>query len=149
MSVDLEIRSPQSDSEWEAYYFLRWSILRQPWGQPRGSERDDDEDSAVHRCALVNGTIVGVGRLHFLSRSQGQIRYMATQPNNRNRGVGRAILSDLEQVAVDAGASEIVLNARESYLDFYMNMGYTAVGIGPTLYNVVKHRRMLKSLEQR
>ncbi len=44
----LILQSPRSPSEWDAYFDLRWRILRQPWGQPRGSERDSEDDSAFH-----------------------------------------------------------------------------------------------------
>jgi ABC-type Fe2+-enterobactin transport system substrate-binding protein len=55
----LMLRSPISPSEWDAYFDLRWQILRQPWGQPRGSERDSEDviDAA--------GKSLACGRLHL------------------------------------------------------------------------------------
>ncbi|MEJ2362384.1 MAG: thioesterase, partial [Gammaproteobacteria bacterium] len=38
-------KSPQTKQEWQAYFDLRWRILRAPWQQARGSERDDLEAS--------------------------------------------------------------------------------------------------------
>jgi len=31
----LILRRPTSPDEWDAYFDLRWRILRQPWRQPR------------------------------------------------------------------------------------------------------------------
>jgi len=49
----LILQSPRSPSEWDTYFDLRWRILRQPWGQPRGSERDSEDDSAFHLLLLT------------------------------------------------------------------------------------------------
>ena len=34
-SSRVEIRAPQTDAEFEAYFELRWRILRKPWGEAR------------------------------------------------------------------------------------------------------------------
>jgi len=141
-----EIRSPLTESEWEAYFQLRWQILRQPWEQPPGSEKDDLEESAIHRCAIAGNKLIGVGRLHTLNERQAQIRYMATAPDFRKQGVATAILRCLEQEAQRAGVVEIILNAREQYLDFYLGLGYTIVGDAPTLYSTIKHKRLKKAV---
>lgn len=38
-----QVSTPQSSEDWQAYYQLRWQVLRAPWGEPRGSEQDDLE----------------------------------------------------------------------------------------------------------
>ena len=40
------IRAQSSQDEWDAYFRLRWECLREPWGQPLGSERDELEEQA-------------------------------------------------------------------------------------------------------
>ena len=35
------IRSPSQTSEYNAYYSLRWQVLRAPWKQAKGSEKDE------------------------------------------------------------------------------------------------------------
>jgi len=34
---------PETAVDRERYFDLRWRVLREPWQQPRGSERDDRE----------------------------------------------------------------------------------------------------------
>ncbi|MBE9568723.1 MAG: hypothetical protein IMF14_08505, partial [Proteobacteria bacterium] len=46
------IRQPETADEFEQYYFLRWQVLRKPWAQPQGLEKDDIEDSCFHLIAL-------------------------------------------------------------------------------------------------
>lgn len=144
MAYQIEIRSPTTPVEWDAYFDLRWRILRQPWGQPRGSEKDDLEHVAIHRAAIIDNAIVSVGRIHNRTPKQAQIRYMATEAAYRKKGIATRLLKDLENEAVRMGVEEIVLNAREQYLDFYLGLGYTIQGEGETLYNTIKHKRLSK-----
>ena len=142
-----EITSPSFSEEFEAYYDLRWRILRRPWKKPRGSEKDDHEDRAIHVTALdQEGRLIGVGRLHRNCATEYQIRYMAIEPDWRGRGVGRAILGRLEALARKEGARSMVLNAREGATKFYERMGYKIRGEGPMLFGEIKHFRMQRSL---
>jgi N-acetylglutamate synthase-like GNAT family acetyltransferase len=134
MDSNATIRSPQNVAEWNAYYTLRWKLLRQPWGQAQGSEKDGEEAHAVHLIALVNDTIVACGRLHALEERHAQIRYMAVRHDYQKKGIGRAILSALEHEARKMGIIEINLNARNSCVGFYSKAGYHSVGPGPTLF---------------
>ena len=43
---------PQTDAEFEAYFELRWRILRKPWGEARGTEVDELEDTTTHVAAF-------------------------------------------------------------------------------------------------
>ena len=44
----MKIIEPTTPEQYEQYYRLRYQTLRQPWGQPKGSERADDDASAIH-----------------------------------------------------------------------------------------------------
>jgi len=140
-------QSPKSDQEWHDYYSLRWKMLRQPWQQPRGSEQDELEADAFHLMAQdVSGHIVGVGRLHRNSVSQAQVRYMAVLPEYQGKGIGRQLLMHLEQQARNWGSLEIILNARTTYLTFYLKQGYSVVGDADALFGSIAHKRMRKLL---
>jgi GNAT superfamily N-acetyltransferase len=141
------IRSPANDSEFEAYYALRWSVLRAPWNQPPGSEKDEFEGDAIHLGAWnESGKIVGVGRLHRMAGRQGQIRYMAVEPRVQGRGIGKALLQELELRAAQDGMIEIYLNAREEALQFYTDSGYELLGPAHLLFGAIPHYRMRKRL---
>jgi ribosomal protein S18 acetylase RimI-like enzyme len=143
----MEVRRPESEQEWAAYFDLRWQVLRAPWNQPRGAERDPIEDTSEH--ALIcdeEGRALAVGRLHFNAPEEGQIRSMATAPHARGQGLGRRIIEHLEAIARAKGAETIVLNARDSAVGFYAKLGYEIVGPGPTLFDVIPHVKMCKRL---
>jgi N-acetylglutamate synthase-like GNAT family acetyltransferase len=141
------IRPPATDPEFEAYYTFRWKILREPWNQPLGSERDDFEGEAVHLAAWDDaGQLVGIGRLHRLAENLGQVRYMAVDPTQRSHGVGKAILQELEARAIALGIEEITLNSRQDAVPFYQKNGYQILKPAPTLFGKIPHFEMWKRL---
>jgi GNAT superfamily N-acetyltransferase len=142
------VRSPVERVEWERAYLLRWRVLRKPWGQPRDSERDPLDTIAVHRAAFAdNGEVVGVGRLHLNSPTEGQIRYMAVDEQWQGQGIGTAILCALEAEAVRLGVRRVVLDARSGAIPFYLRHGYRVVAPGKRLFGSIAHSVMVKDFE--
>lgn len=144
--MDLVLREPRSEEDFKLYYDLRWRILREPWTQARESGRDEHEENAIHVMACDGDTLVGVGRLHFNSPGEAQIRYMAVEPQHWNQGIGGRILMELEERARLAGAERIVLNAREAAIPFYRKHGYAPADQSGTLFNSIIHWSMSKHL---
>ncbi len=144
----ITVNEPAGPDELEQYYHLRWKLLRAPWNQPRGSERDPLDERSTHIMAIDRDrAILGVGRLHFNTISEGQIRYMAVATNHQRRGIGTRILKTLEERARLLGATTIVLAARETAIGFYRKRGYRVTGPGPVLFRQVAHVHMRKSLD--
>ena len=139
------IRTPETESEREAYYAFRWKILREPWNQPPSSEKDELEGEAFHLAAWDDdGRIMGVGRLHRVAGNRGQVRYMAVDRTHRGHGIGKAILQQLEARAIESGVLEMTLNAREDAVQFYRNNGYQVLRPSHTLFGVIPHFEMQK-----
>ena len=129
------------------YFDLRWRVLREPWNQPRGSERDNLDATAFHLVIRTpEGKPVAIGRLHVNSPAEAQVRFMAVDPVWQNRGLGARILRGLEDEARACRVECIVLNAREDASEFYLAHGYQVEGPGETLFGKVRHVRMLKNL---
>ncbi len=89
---------------------------------------------------------IAVGRLHFNTPLEAQVRFMAVDPQAQGRGLGSAILQECERRARAAGATSIVLNAREDAQRFYHKHGFAVVGPAPTIFDAVQHVRMRKEL---
>ena len=141
------LRSPCSSADWETYFDLRWRVLRHPWGQPRGSERDPEDKSAFHLLLSdPSGKALACGRLHRTAPGEAQVRYMAVVENARGCGYGSRILNALETKARRHGARKIVLNARDNAVEFYRKRGYDIIGDAETLFGVIRHVRMAKLL---
>ena len=146
VEASVMVREPSGASEIDRYYDLRWRVLREPWSQERGQERDEHEREAIHLGAWIGERLVGVGRLHFISPETAQIRYMAVEPEMQGRRIGGRILQELELRAVQRGAKRIVLNARDRAVRFYGRHGYSVTHSSETLFNAIPHWEMLKNL---
>ena len=145
--MSYSITSPVSDQEWQNYFQLRWEVLRAPWQQPPGSERDELEAEAFHLMAIDGDQYtVGVARIHRLTEDSSQIRYMAVHPQHQGKGIGSQLLEILEHQARVWCSKDILLNARTTCMAFYQKHQYEVIGEAPTLFGSIAHRRMRKLL---
>ncbi|MEN9957799.1 MAG: hypothetical protein RLZZ474_43 [Bacteroidota bacterium] len=142
----MELRTPRTDADWKAYYALRFSVLREPWNQPRGSEILADEQGAIHIMAVEQEKILGVARMHESAVNQGQVRCVAVATDQQGKGVGKAIMRALEAQAQAKGWHEIVLEARENAVPFYKSLGYHIEQESYLLFGEIQHYRMKKAL---
>lgn len=141
------ISSPVTESEFEAYFALRWEVLRKPWGQPQGSEKDEQENQATQLMAVdEKGGICGVCRLDSIDQSTAQIRYMAVKPGLHGQGIGRDLLLQAERNAKEKGFQRIFLQSRENACGFYERQGYHTIEKTFLLFNKIQHFSMEKSL---
>ena len=145
--MDVTVKAPETEEVFRESLKLRYKILREPWGQPRGSEEDNLDLVAIHAVALSEeGKVVGTGRLHSNSGRQAQIRFMAVPEELQGQGIGKKILEYLEMRGRQIGAKYIRVNARENAIPFYTANGYVATGEGKLLFDVIKHTWMRKEL---
>ncbi|WP_231916649.1 bifunctional GNAT family N-acetyltransferase/hotdog fold thioesterase [Rheinheimera sp. SA_1] len=141
-----QLITPATEAQWQGYYQLRYQILRAPWQQPPGSERDELEAQAQHRMIVdAAGEVLAVGRLHLVDADTAQVRYMAVAEAARGTGFGAIMLQALEQQAVLIGAQRVILNARDSAVVFYKKSGYQVGAAQPPLFGIA-HWQMSKAL---
>jgi ribosomal protein S18 acetylase RimI-like enzyme len=144
---DLIISSPLNNEEFSRYYDLRWRKLRAPWDQPVGSEKDEMENDSEHvMICSENRLPLGIGRLHFNSTEEAQVRFMAVEDSYDRMGIGSLVLKELEKRAVEKGAQYIVLNSRDTAIPFYEKHGYRTVKQTVKLFGSIPHHVMRKDL---
>jgi len=144
--MEIEIRSPKTENEWESYYDLRYRILRQPWNQPRGSERNEGDDSAIHVAFFENTIIKGVARLDLMENEIGQIRFMAVETSYQGKRIGEKLMLNLELIAFENDKKKIILHAREIAIGFYQKLGYEMIEKSHLLFGEIQHYLMEKSI---
>ena len=146
----MRLITPKTNAEFTQYYHLRWRILRKPWGQAEGSERDDMDDKGEEFChhlaAVKKQKIIGVARLEFPTKETAQLRYMAIDNLYQKQGIGRRIVQHMEQYAVQKKSQVLFLNARENALGFYEKLGYEITGKSYLLFDSIQHYKMSKTL---
>jgi ribosomal protein S18 acetylase RimI-like enzyme len=145
----MEVRSPLTMQEWDHYFNLRWQILRAPWNQAKGTEKDEieHEKNTFHAMALnIDNQILGVARLHLLTENKAQIRYMAVSKQSQGLGIGKLLINYLEAIAKSQNVNQIVLQSRENAVDFYIKHNYKIIQKSFIMYNEIQHYLMEKSL---
>jgi len=147
------IRQPNAEEEYKEMYNLRWQVLRKPWNQPVGSERDDREEDSFPFVAIMNNKIVGTARLQenevIEGKKEGQIRYLAVEKDNRNKKIGRDILAFIEWYAKNKKIAYIKINARKTAKGFFEKQGYEVISEGSILFNEIEHFVMKKEFEHK
>jgi len=143
----MKITEPATPEEFEQYYLLRHQTLREPWGQPKGSERVEDDATAVH-AILRNeaGEALGVCRLHLNTPQEGQLRFMGIRADQQGNGLGNLLLAYMDDRARQMGATSMVLHARDYAVNFYRRNGYEIVEESYLLFGTIQHYKMAKQL---
>lgn len=136
------------EEHFQDYYLLRWEVLRKPWNQPLGSERDTNEKESWHFAVVdEDGLIRGVCRLQNNKEGIGQIRYMAVDSRFQGKGLGGMLLQVAEDKAVTLGFTTIILQARENAVPFYQSKGYQIEDKTFILFDSIQHYLMKKDLK--
>jgi predicted GNAT family N-acyltransferase len=91
---------------------------------PEDLEWDGEDAACRHALALVDGNVVGTGRM----TPQGKIGRMAVLETARGHGIGAGILKHLMAVAAEMGLSAVHLNAQTHALPFYARYGFESDG---------------------
>jgi predicted GNAT family N-acyltransferase len=142
----IEIRTPNSDVEWQNYYDLRYRILRKPWNQPLGSERNEGDATGIHLAIFENRIIKAVARLDISGGHTGQVRFVAVETNEQGKGFGQLIMKESEKISKERGDRKMILHARETALNFYHKLGYKLVEKSHLLFGEIQHFLMEKEL---
>ncbi len=135
----IEIKSPQTREEFKDYYDLRYHVLREPFGMPRGTEKDDYEPISQHFMAIDSekGKIAGVVKLLEKDPQTGWFSHLAISPEYQHRGIGRMLLDAVESESRRRGYSLLSCQSHLNTTGFFEKAGFEMAGMpghyfGPT-----------------
>lgn len=140
------IKSPETEKEWQEYYDLRYRVLRKPFNQPLGSERNEGDSTGKHFALYDEGILVAISRLDTLDEETVQARFVAVSDKYQRKGYGRIIMEAMENDAKMNDKKKIILHARDYAIDFYLDLGYVIVEKSHVLFGVLQHYLMEKYL---
>ena len=100
--------------------------------------QDGDEIDIVVKD---EGTVIGTARVVFTADNTAKIERMAVLKNFRNRGVGKGIISFLNEEFKRRNKTHIVLHAQYQVIDFYRACGFHESGL-PFEEAGIKHVKM-------
>ncbi|HIX69994.1 GNAT family N-acetyltransferase [Enterococcus diestrammenae] len=127
---------------------LRNRVMRQPLGLNIADEDFSKESQALILGAYEASQLLGVGVMSQQEDNWQAVDYLCVDPEIQSRGVGRQLLQKLEEMAQEAGARGVWLEARVSAQAFYEKLGYRAFGnIYQMAHAPVPHIKMDKRFE--
>ncbi len=122
---------------------IRETVFIHEQGVPVELEWDGLDSACAHVLAWNNrGEAIGTARM----QQNGTIGRMAVLKDWRGRGVGRALLRTLLDLATRQGLSRVTLSAQTHALGFYERAGFDVVG-EPFIDAGIPHRKMVKELK--
>jgi len=127
---------------------LRYEVLRKPWSQTIDSASDQLEHKSINAFIQNNkGVFIACGRLQENENKIGQIRFMAVDQNYQGKGLGKLIITSLEEKAKELKLNKIQLQARENAVYFYKNNGYVMIEKTFLLWDQIQHFLMEKQID--
>lgn len=137
MTAEVRLAGPD---DLAAVFALRYDVFVLGQDVPEELERDELDAGADHAVALVDGVVVGTGRLvdgridddsRFVPGSEGTvgtIGRMAVADAARGTGIGRALLDLLVARAAERGLPAVELHAQLHARGFYERAGFVPFG---------------------
>lgn len=142
-----EVKEASSQKDLDAILKLRYEILRKPWNQPAETATDDLENKSINAYITVDEkVVVACGRLQENENKIGQIRFMAVSDNYQGKGLGKKIVSFLEEKGKKMKLNSIELQARDNAVKFYESCGYSIKEKSFLLWGQIQHYLMEKKL---
>ena len=121
---------------------IRETVFIQEQGVPVELEWDGLDSSCAHVLAWNDrGETIGTARM----QRNGTIGRMAVLKDWRGRGVGRALLQTLLDLAIRQGLPRVTLSAQTHALGFYERAGFHVSG-EPFMDAGIPHLKMVKKL---
>lgn len=127
----IKIVSPKTRDDFKAYYELRYKVLRETWGLQKGTEKDDFEPISKHFMAVEEATkrIVGVVKLMEKEPGVGWFSHMAVDSKYQQKGIGKTLLTFIEEEAKREGYGILGCMARLNTTEYFERAGYKINGL--------------------
>ena len=127
----ITIKTPTTKDEFKAYYALRYKVLREPWGHPKGTEKDDYEPISEHFMAVDDktGEIIGVVKLFEKSAEVGHFSHLAVASQYQRKGIGRLLVGTVEKQAKGRGFKILGTMSPVTATAYFEKLGYRVAEI--------------------
>lgn len=128
---------------------LRYRLFYQEHGIPFESIFAPQEKQNLHLVIItkMHNQVLAYGQLKQKNYDEFQICQMVVEPEYQRQGLGTLILKTLTKVAINKGASLVILHARVTKVQFYQRCGFEAIGeVFASLSTGVPHIKMQKKI---
>jgi predicted GNAT family N-acyltransferase len=129
LALGITIKTANTKSELEECFRLREEVFIIEQSVPVDMERDEHDATALHFLALVDAKSVGTARVVLKDNGTvAKIGRVAVCRSKRGMGIGKRLISAIEEAPALEGVDLFILEAQTHALQFYARMGYQAYG---------------------
>ena len=143
----ITITSPTTREDFKAYYALRYKVLSEPAGHPKGTEKDDSEPISEHFMAVNEaGDVLGAIKMYEKAPGVGHVSHLAVAPEFQHQGVGQMLMETLEKQARVKGYKNLEVLSRVTVTAEYEKLGFHVSEIPPLHLGIVHQVLMEKKM---
>jgi len=135
----------ENERELKGAFEVRRQVFTEEQNVPEELEFDRDDGEALHVVVKDGEGVIGTARVLFLANSQAKLERMAILKPFRRRGIGRGIISFLNEELKNRGVAQVILHAQCAAAAFYKSCGFEESS-SPFWEVGIKHIKMQKRL---
>jgi len=146
ISMDrLSYKLVSSDRELKGTFEVRKRVFVEEQGILDSLVFDDHDREALHMVVKDGQRVIGTARVIFLNANQAKLERMAILEPFRRRGIGKKIISFLDEELRNRQIQLVVLHAQSGVVEFYKLCGFDELGL-PFWEVGIKHVKMQKRI---
>jgi len=135
----------ENEGELKGAFEVRRQVFVEEQNIPEALEFDRLDGEAPHVVAKDGERVIGTARVLFLTNSQAKLERLAILRPFRRRGIGRGIISFLNEELRNRGVEQVILHAQCVAAAFYRSCGFERSS-SPFWEVGIKHIKMQKRL---
>lgn len=117
-----------SSEEYHSCLDLRYRVLRVPLGLEWTEDEMEADRNDRHFALILDEGVRACLTIHRLDPGRVKLRQMAVDSDFQGKGVGRKLVTCVENLLRKEGIKRVELHAREEVIGFYLSLGYQKVG---------------------
>jgi len=144
---ELAYKFVENETELKGAFEVRRQVFVEEQGVAGELEFDKDDREALHMVVKDGQGVIGTARVLFFTGNQAKLERIAVLKPLRRRGIGRGIISFMDEELKNRGVERVVLHAQCVAAAFYRSCGFEETG--STFWEVgIKHIKMQKHLSK-
>jgi len=133
------------DRELKAAFEVRRQVFVEEQGISEDLVFDGHDGEALHMVVKDSERVIGTARVLFLADNQAKLERMAVLRPFRHKGIGKGIVSFLNEELKNRQLEQVTLHAQYGVVAFYKSCGFEELGM-PFWEAGIKHMKMQKRL---
>jgi len=121
-------RTAASDEDLKGIIAVRRQVFTREMGIPEKLVFDGHDERMLQIVVKDGETVIGTARVQSLEDNQAKLERMAVLKAFRGKGIGRHIISFIDEELRNRQVKQIILHAQHEAVEFYRSSGFKETG---------------------